>query len=52
MRVLKYAVLLVLALSPVADQRDLSLQLQRAVAPAHPFQTRATGLVVAEIQTS
>jgi TonB family protein len=49
MRFLKWALLLVLSLSPVVDQRDLSLHVQRAFSPAHPRQTLATGLVVAEI---
>jgi hypothetical protein len=49
MRFLKWALLLVLSLSPVADQRDLSLHVQHAFSPAHPRQTLATGLVVAEI---
>jgi TonB family protein len=49
MRFLKWALVLVLLLSPVADQRDLSLHVQQAASPAHPHRTLATGLVVAEI---
>jgi TonB family protein len=49
MRFLKYALLLALSVSSVADQRHLSLNVQHAVSPTHPRRTLATGLVVTEI---
>jgi TonB family protein len=49
MVLLNYFFLLVFVFLPDADERDLSLRVQHAVAPAHPGHTPAGGLVVAEI---
>jgi TonB family protein len=50
MLLLSNLLLVIVALSAVPDQRDVSLRVQRAVEPVRPVHTLATGLVVVEIE--